>query len=64
MWRFPGYVEWELQVPAYSTASVMSDPSCVCDLHRSSEQRLILNPLSEARDGTCVPMDPSQVRYH
>ena len=28
----------------------MPDPSCVCDLHHSSWQHRILNPLSEARD--------------
>jgi len=32
----------------HSTA--MPDLSQVCDLHRSSRQRRILNPLSEARD--------------
>ena len=26
------------------------DLSCVCDLHHSSRQHQILNPLSEARD--------------
>ena len=30
------------------------DPSCICNLHHSSRQRRILNPLSEARDGTCA----------
>ena len=28
------------------------------------DQRRILNPLSEARDGTCVLMDASQIRFH
>jgi len=32
----------------------MPDLSCICDLHHSSQQRWILNPLSEARDRTCV----------
>ena len=36
-------------------------PSCVCDLHHSSWQRLILNPLSEARDRTRILMDTGQV---
>ena len=40
----------ELQLPAYATATVTPDPSRVCDLHPSSRQRQILNPLSEARD--------------
>ena len=38
-------VESELQPPAYTTATAMLDPSCICDLHRR-----ILNPLSKARD--------------
>ena len=49
------------QVPAYATA--MPDPSPVCDLHHSSQQRQILDPLSEARDGTCILMDTSWVCY-
>ena len=42
----------ELQLPAYATATSTQDPSWVCDLHHSSRQRRILNPLSEARDRT------------
>ena len=42
--------ESELQVPAYTTATAMQDLSCICDLHHSSWQRQILNPLCEARD--------------
>ena len=34
----------------FDTAAVMQDLSLSCDLHHSSEQRRILNPLSEARD--------------
>ena len=37
---------------AYATATAMSDPSHVCDLHYSSRQCQILNPLSEAKDRT------------
>ena len=44
-------VELELY-PAYTTATAMPGPSCICDLHHSSPQHRILNPLSEARDGT------------
>ena len=40
----------ELKPPAYATAIITPDPSCVCDLHHSSRQCHILNPLSEARD--------------
>ena len=43
-------VELELQLLAYTTATAMSDPSPICDLHHSSQQGQILNSLSEARD--------------
>ena len=42
----------------------MPDPSQVCDLHHSSQLHQILNPLSEARDWTCILMDTSHVPYH
>ena len=47
-------VESELQLPAYATATAVPDPSHVFDLHYSSQQRQILNPLSKARDRTQV----------
>ena len=56
-------VESELQLPAYATATAAQDLSCICDLHHSSWQCRILNPLSEARDGTQVLMDPSCPLY-
>ena len=40
--------ESELQLLAYTTATATWNPSRVCDLHRSSWQRKILNPLNEA----------------
>ena len=51
----------ELQLPADTTATATPDPRHVCDLLHSSWQCQILNPLIEARDGTCVLMDASQV---
>uniref|UniRef100_A0A8D0T181 Serine/threonine-protein kinase RIO1 n=1 Tax=Sus scrofa TaxID=9823 RepID=A0A8D0T181_PIG len=47
-------IQSELQLPTYTTATAMPDPSHVYDLHHSSQQHQILNPLSEARDRTCV----------
>ena len=41
----------------------MQDPNCVCDLHHSSQQRQILNPLSEARDRTDNLMVPSWIHF-
>ena len=40
--------ESELKLPASTTAA--GDPSCIYNLHHSSRQCRILNPLSEARD--------------
>ena len=54
-------VESELQLLAYATATAMWDLSTICNLHHSSWQCQILNPLSEARDQTCILMDASQI---
>ena len=55
-------VESELKPLAYTTATATWDPSHVCDLHHSSRQRRIPNPLSEARDRTCNLMVPGRIR--
>ena len=47
-------VKLELQSLAYTTATEMPDLSHVCHLHHRSWQCWILNPLSEARNQTCV----------
>ena len=54
-------VELELQLPAYATATARPDPSRNCDLHCSSLQGAILNPLSEAGDHTWLLVDTCQV---
>ena len=56
-------VELELQLPAWTTATATQDLSHVFDLHHSSWQRQILNPLSETRDQTCNLMATSQVPF-
>ena len=43
-------VKSELELLAYTTATATQDPSLICNLYHSSQQRWILNPLSEARD--------------
>ena len=55
--------ESELQLPAYTTATAARDLRCACDLHQSSEQHQILNPLSQGRDPPAFLMDTSQVHY-
>ena len=59
-------VESELPLPGYATATAtataMPDRSLVCDLHHSSLQRQILNPLNEAKGGTHICMDTSWAR--
>ena len=54
-------VESEQQLPAYATATLYL--SRVCDLHYSSPQCWIPNPLSNTRDQTCILMDTSHIRF-
>ena len=56
-------VKSELHLPAYTTATIMPDLNHVCDLHHSSQQYRLLNPLSKARDQTHILMDTRQVCY-
>ena len=41
-----------------------SNRSCSCQPNPQPQQRWIFNPLSEARDRTCVLMDTSRVHCH
>ena len=45
-------VELELQLPVYTTATATGDLSHIYDLHHSSQQCRIPDPMSEARDRT------------
>ena len=56
----PG-AESKLQRRPTATATGTPDPSCICDLRCSLQQCQILNPLSKARDQTCILMDTSRV---
>ena len=72
-WSFQGctHSTWSFQArssvgavaSAYATATATPDLSCICDLHHSSQQRQILNALSEARDGIRNLMVPSWIRF-
>ena len=53
----------ELQLPAYATATAMWNPSHICDLHHSSWQHWIPNPLSKARDQTHILGNTSWACY-
>ena len=55
--------ESELQLSAYTINTAMRDPGHICDLHQSSRQCRILNPMSEARDRSRILMDPSRAYY-
>ena len=47
---------------SHTNAGSKPHPSRVCNLHRSSRQRRIVNPLSKGRDRTRNLMVPSRIR--
>ena len=54
-------IQLELWLPAYTTATATQDPSCICELHHSSQPCEILNPLSKSSDWTRNIIVPSQI---
>ena len=56
-------VKLELQLPAQATTTATHSPKHVCNLHHSSLQRQIPDPLRKPRDWTCVLMGTSWVSY-
>ena len=56
--------ESELQLPTYTTATATPDQSHICDLHRSSQQCQILNPMIETRDQTRNLTVPTRMHFH
>ena len=56
-------VKLDLQLPAYTTATAtaMLDLNRICNLPCGLQQHQVLDPLSEARDWTCVLVDTSRV---
>ena len=57
-------VELELQLPAYTTTVAAWDLSHICNLHHSSQQCWITNPLSKTRAQTHILMDSSWICFH
>ena len=65
IWRFPGQGSnrsCSRQPTPEPQQHGIRAVSCVCNLHHSSRQRRILNPLSKARDRTRNLMVPSWIR--
>ena len=59
-------VESKLYLLVYARAitTATPDPSLVFNLHRSSQQHRVLNPVSEARGQNLVLMVTGQVHFH
>ena len=56
-------VNSELQLPDYVRATATQDLATSVTYTTAHCQRWILYPLSEARDGTRILMDTSQIRF-
>ena len=57
-------VKLELQLLASPTCTATRDPSGIFDLHHSSQELQIPDPLSEARDQTGILMDTSRIHFY
>ena len=65
MWKFPGQdLNWNCSCQPTPQPQPQPDVSRICNLHCSSRQCRILNPLSRARTKTHNLMDTSWVHYH
>ena len=53
----------EPQPPAHPTGTATRNPSCIYHLHHSSQQHLILNPLSRARDQIRILMVADLIHF-
>ena len=53
----------EMHPLAYTTATATRDLSHICDLHHSSQQRWVPNPLSKAKDQICILMNTNWVHF-
>ena len=57
-------VKSKLRLLIYTRATATQDASCIGDLHHSSQQHQILNPMHTARDQTRNLMVTSHIRLH
>ena len=62
IWSFLGQ-GWNQRCSCQSTAAQQHRIRAASGLYHSSQQHWILNPLSKARDQTCILMDTSQIRF-
>ena len=59
------YLLFRVSPAAYAGSQARGQiEAAVARLHHSSWQHRILNPLMEAKDGTCILMDASLVHFH
>ena len=63
IWKFPSQGLKQLQLLVYTTVTATRDPSRIYDLHHSSQQCHIPNPLSEVRGWTRTLKDTSQICF-
>ena len=63
LFYFLGLHSRHMEHLVYTTATATPDLSCICNLHHSSPQHQIPNPLSQAWAPTCILMDTNQVHY-
>ena len=57
-------VQLEPQLPPYATATATGDLSHSATYTIACSSAGSFNPLSKARDRTCVLMDTSQIHFH
>ena len=63
IWRFQATGQISTSAAGLHQSPATQDPSRAYNLHHSSGQGRILNPLIEARDGTWVLIAASQIRF-
>ena len=64
IWKFPGWGQIRAVAVSLTPSHCNSGWSRICKPYHSSQQHWILNPLSEARDWTCILRDNSGICFH